>query len=214
MNEEQRIRVCKSGLKQIEDMLHDVPQDQQKLVTLAKTVTKQLDSTSFMLQPSRAEDQIRTLTNLQRVVSLDAGRGGLHDLAIWCYRQWLVIYQRNHQQVESLRSIGQYWLSRAQPLLARIYHGESSFRSSKCSQFSVSSLPTRFIDENTDPSKDTGGMDIFLTSAAEAELLLGTADYVEVRGYLHPAIEYLDKAVAAATEQGVLSGELLTIVGR
>jgi hypothetical protein len=47
---------------------------------------------------------------------------------------------------------------------------------------------------------------------AEAEQLLNTADYVEARGILQPAIEYLQRAVEWARAQGNLSGSLLATV--
>lgn len=49
-------------------------------------------------------------------------------------------------------------------------------------------------------------------AAAEAEARLHTADYVEARGILLPATEYMAEAVEAATAQGVISGDLLATV--
>jgi hypothetical protein len=48
--------------------------------------------------------------------------------------------------------------------------------------------------------------------AIEAEERLYTADFVEARGILLPAIEYLQRAVNAARAQGNLTGPLLSTV--
>lgn len=49
-------------------------------------------------------------------------------------------------------------------------------------------------------------------AAAEAEARLHTADYVEARGILLPATEYLSKAAESAEEQGIIDGPLLVRV--
>ena len=51
-----------------------------------------------------------------------------------------------------------------------------------------------------------------LRSDAEAESRLYTADYVEARGTLLPAVEYLERAVEAARTQEKLTGGLLSVV--
>ena len=51
-------------------------------------------------------------------------------------------------------------------------------------------------------------------SNAEAESRLYTSDYVEARGVLLPAIEYLKHAVEAARTQDGTTGELLATVSR
>lgn len=49
-------------------------------------------------------------------------------------------------------------------------------------------------------------------SNAEAESRLYTSDYVEARGVLLPAIEYLKHAVDAARTQNRITGEILATV--
>ena len=221
MNEEQRINVCKAGLNQIYDMLHNAPRNWKKYIDLAKTITAHLDSTTFMQQPCRVQEQTWMIGGLQRLASIDAEGDGINDLATWCSRQWLVLYQRDPQNIAALRGIGQFWLSRAQLILTRIYRKENSSSSTSGSQSSAVALASGGMDEsvnqnnnnnNSNNSNNPGIIDSSLPSAAETESRLGTADYVEVRGYLHPATEYFDKAVAAASAQEVLSGELLAIV--
>ena len=50
-------------------------------------------------------------------------------------------------------------------------------------------------------------------ATAEAERKAGTQEYVEARGLLQPATEYLERAVTAASTQGASSGDLLATVG-
>jgi hypothetical protein len=47
---------------------------------------------------------------------------------------------------------------------------------------------------------------------AQAEQVLQTADYVEARGILLPAIEYLSRAADLARAQGSVTGVLLATV--
>jgi hypothetical protein len=47
---------------------------------------------------------------------------------------------------------------------------------------------------------------------AEAESRLHTADYVEARGILLPAVEYLKRAVELAGTQEKVTGDLLSLV--
>lgn len=49
-------------------------------------------------------------------------------------------------------------------------------------------------------------------SSEEAEQRLHTADYVEARGLLLPAVDYLRRAVVQAISQKLLSGSLLVTV--
>lgn len=48
----------------------------------------------------------------------------------------------------------------------------------------------------------------------EADALLHEPDSVQARAILHPSIEYFRTAVAAASAQGRLNGNLLTLVSR
>lgn len=209
MNEEQRISVCKTGLERIYAMLRTSPQDWRNFVTLARSVIAHLDATTFMQKTARTTEQAWMIAGLQRLAFTDAESGGVVDIASWCSRQWLVIYQRDQTNVAALRGIGQAWLSRAQPTLARIQRTDSSSssggsaRSGSGSQRSQSSRTTGSSAERERQAE---------AAAKEAERKAGTADYVEARGFLQPATEYLDKAVAAASSQRVLSGDLLATV--
>ncbi|KAF2161888.1 hypothetical protein M409DRAFT_69422 [Zasmidium cellare ATCC 36951] len=197
MNEEQRITVCKTSLNQIYAMLRSSPQDWRNYINLARTIITHLDSTTFMQQGNRTQEQVWMIAGLQRLAFAEPDSGGVNDIAAWCSRQWLVIYQREPQNLAALRGIGQVWLARAQPVLARIHRNDGGSSSSGGSARSQRSAPgTREEDQSP-------------TQTADAERRAGTSDYVEARGYLQPATEYLERAVSVATAQRSLSGDLL-----
>jgi hypothetical protein len=179
MTDEQRINACKTAITQIYTMLRSSPQQWRNFISMARTVIAQLDSTTFMLQSTRTAEQVWTIAALQILAFKDIDNGAVLDIASWCSRQWLVVVQRDSQNLSALRGLGQMWLSRAQPALARIHASQSR------------------------PSSE---------SATEAERRVGTADYVEARGFLQPATEYLERAVAAASNQDATSGDLLAKV--
>lgn len=139
-----------------------------------------------MQQTANTGDQVYMLVALQTLALKDVDNGIITDIAAWCSRQWLVIVQREPQNLAALRGLGQMWLSRAQPSLARIHNSQGSSSSQRQGR-------------TTSGAKE---------SASEAERRVGTADYVEARGFLQPATEYLERAVAAALAQNALSGDL------
>lgn len=187
MSEEQRIGACKTATNQIYNMLRTSPQQWRNFLGLARTIIAQLDSTTFMQEPTRTSDQVTIVAALQTLAFKNGDNGAVMDIASWCSRQWLALLQRDARNLSALRGLGQMWLSRAQPALARIHASQGS------SSSGASGSPRS-------------------ESAAEAERRVGTADYVEARGLLQPATEYLERAVAAASNQDVLSGDLLAKV--
>ena len=201
MNEEQRITVCKTGLNQIYAMLRSSPQNWRNFINLGRSVIAHIDATTFMSSTTRTTEQAWMIAGLQRLAYADADSGGVPDIASWCARQWMIIFQRDPQNIAALRGIGQSWLSRAQPTLARIHRNDGSSSSSGgSSQRSGKSLSASEEERRS------------ATATAEAERRAGTQDYVEARGLLQPATEYLERAVAAAGAQGVSSGDLLATV--
>lgn len=106
----------------------------------------------------------------------------------------------------ALRGIGQAWLHRAQPVLARIHNVDgNSFSSGSGSQRSSGRSATSITASEDERQAAAAN--------AEAERRADTQDYVEARSYLQPATEYLARAVAAASDQRVLTGDLLATVG-
>jgi hypothetical protein len=93
--------------------------------------------------------------------------------------------------------IGRNWLMRAQKSLANVYRAERG--SSSSSSASV-----------TAPWHDSE--EVSARAFAEAEQRLYMPDYVEARGILLPAIEYLQRAVDTAHTQSIVTGSLLSTV--
>jgi hypothetical protein len=184
MSEEQRIGACKTATNQIYSMLRCSPQQWRNFLGLARNIIAQLDSTTFMQDSTRTSEQVPVIAALQSLAFKDVDNGAVVDIASWCSRQWLALLQRDARNLSALRGLGQMWLSRAQPALARIHASQGS------SSSGTSGLPQS-------------------ESAAEAERRVGTADYVEARGLLQPATEYLERAVTAASNHDVVSGDLL-----
>jgi hypothetical protein len=95
--------------------------------------------------------------------------------------------------------IGQYWLLRAQKPLSRIHHTEQSSLSSSGGSQELS------LSSGEEQRRA-------LRATIEAEERLHSGDYVEARGILLPAVEYLKYAVDAAASQDNLSGPVLSMV--
>ena len=94
--------------------------------------------------------------------------------------------------------IGNNWLLRAQKPLAAIHLSEHSSSSSTGSQGPL--LSSSEEDRQATRAK------------IEQEARLHTSDYVEARGILLPAVEYLKRAVDTARAQSKISGTLLSMV--
>lgn len=188
MGDERRINTSERALHQIYDMLETTPEQWRYYLPQARSVITNLDSTTLMRQRCMTQEQVWFIEGLQRLAFVDPGGGGVTDIAAWCLRQWLNILQRCPENLAALRGLGQIWLFRAQPVLTRIYRtSSSSSRSSVASEQSS-------------------------VSSNEAERRADTPDYVEARGHLLPAAEYLEQAVDVATAQQALTGDLLTMV--
>lgn len=191
MTEEQRINACETAIIQIYNILRSSPQQWRSATSIARTITTQLDSMTYMQQTNKTAEQVWMITALQTLASRDTDNTAVPDIAAWCSRQWLVIIQREPQNLAALKNVGFMWLARTQPALTRIHASQNRFQAASGSQRSGRS------------GKET---------AAEAERRVGTADYVEARGFLQPATEYLERAVSAAASQNALSGDLLAKV--
>jgi hypothetical protein len=203
MNEQQRINVCKTSISQIYTMLRTSPQSYRNYLQLGRSVIAHLDATTFMQQNSREAEQAWAVAALQRLAALDNGHGNTQDIVTWCSRQWTALFQRDSQSVAALRGIGQAWLNRAHPILARIHSVDGSSSSSGSRHSSQRSARSLSASEEERQAA---------VANAEAERRAGTQDYVEARSYLQPATEYFARAITAATEQRVLSGDLLATV--
>ncbi|KAF2099342.1 hypothetical protein NA57DRAFT_74843 [Rhizodiscina lignyota] len=182
--------------------LQDANRDWQTNIERARQLMSVSDQTNLMDDRNALERQISVVETLQNLAFHDADAGGISDMADWCLRSWLRILSHHPQEVRVLSAIGRWWLARAQPLLARIaVHDNTSSSGSSHS-------PTRTLASRarTTASSEERQAD---RAAHEAEARMHLPDYVEARGVLLPATEYLRQAVAAATEQRILTGDLL-----
>lgn len=206
-------------VNQISAMLDTNPDDWRNYVTLARNVMASMHTLAPSTDPTERQRQNWHIDVFQRLAYSDVDNGGVADIANWCVRQALTLLQHQPEDVDLLRRewkaftignranemtvVGQNWLLRAQPCLARIHlldgHSSSSGGShgATASAFSLSRS-----EEERQAAR----------AAAEAEDRLHTADYVEASGILLPAVEYLARAVEMAQSQGRLTGHLLATV--
>ena len=94
---------------------------------------------------------------------------------------------------------------KAQPALSRVhvYDGTSSSSSGGNGRVPIT------LSAGSEDERPNGQS----TGTSEAELRLHSADYVEARGILLPATDFLSQAVSAAEAQGSTTGDLLSLVG-
>ncbi|OAL07250.1 hypothetical protein IQ06DRAFT_288991 [Phaeosphaeriaceae sp. SRC1lsM3a] len=161
---------------------------------------------------ARRQWQLTLITVFQRVAFGDADSGPVQDVADWCLRQGLRLLNLYPEDIEILSCefsssptcqcpltssvIGRNWLSRAQKSLANIYRADRGSSSSSAASASAS--------QDSEAKRER--------ALAEAEQALNTADYVEARGILSPAVDYLQRAVTAAYARGTVSGTVLVTV--
>ncbi|OWY43582.1 proliferating cell nuclear antigen [Alternaria alternata] len=147
--------------------------------------------TDSVPEEERRNWQLPLISVFQRVAFADADNGVIQDLADWCLRQLVTLLQIYPDNVDILTLIGRNWLLRAQKALSSIARTERNSFSSDTSNFRLLSSTTRGL--------------------VEAEQRLHQAIYIEARGLLLPATDYLQRAVYVATEQGVITGHLLSM---
>ncbi len=99
--------------------------------------------------------------------------------------------------------VGNWWLLKAQPYLARIHAVDGSSSGSEGSRHRNSGEVGLKSEEDTRRVEQ---------AQREAEARLGTAEYVEARGVLQPATEYSHRAIQEAIAQDSLKGPLLIMV--
>ena len=100
--------------------------------------------------------------------------------------------------------VGQNWLMKAQPALSRIHVYDGTSSSSSGGNGPAPSTTNSGLEDEQVNGQSTG--------TTEAELRLHTSDYVEARGILLPATDFLSQAVTAAESQGCITGDLLATV--
>ena len=219
--EEERIRGAIQEVRRISDWHPSTPDTWDQRIRAARTAITTLDSTRFAQMPNHSIDRAFVISSLQRLAYHEADSTGVADIAEWCMNQWLSLLQRNAEDLSALRGkdtglpilqsstyirvgLGQAWLARSQNVLARIHRTEGS--SSSGSSGRPRSLSDRFSYTSAEEARDAE------RAAVEADTRAHTADYVEARGILIPAVDYFTRAVNVAERDGRLSGELLSEV--
>jgi hypothetical protein len=220
--DEHLIESCLQAIEEINDMLDYNSTEYQRYIESAQSVMFYLDTTSFFDDTTQLDEQTRVIETLQRLAFIDSDAGSIDDVAAWCLQKWLMILQLRPQTVPALKGllhmnclpaslivsgIGKWWLSKAQRSLARINAEESSSSSS-------SGGATR--RPNSDPTSSTRTDEVRRASRStrdqDAETRLHSQEYVEARGLLLPAIEYLTRAVEEGDRQGITDGSLFVTV--
>ncbi|ORY19480.1 hypothetical protein BCR34DRAFT_595437 [Clohesyomyces aquaticus] len=191
-----------STVELISATLDAVPNSWRDQLQAIRNITASVELVDIIPDEGRKRWQVPLIGVFQRVAFADADHGVVSDIANWCLRQSLTLLHIYPADADLLSRkstlplfIGRNWLLRAQKSLANIHQDERSPSSSGAS----SSLPLSPVDENR----------LAARAAIEAEDRLHAADYVEARGILLPATEYLKRAVDAARAHGTLSGALL-----
>jgi hypothetical protein len=205
------VRALMSTVELISTNLDTRPESWREQLQAIRSTTTSLEILDASPDETRKRWQLPLVSVFQRVAFGDADNGAVQDVADWCLRQALVLLHLYPEDVEVLACeyhpfcywsslttlvIGRNWLLRAQKSLANVYRAERG--SSSSSGASASNV--------------WGHEGSTARSIAGVEQLLHTADYVEARGILLPAIEYLQRAVDSAHSQGTVTGALLVTV--
>ncbi|KAL1633644.1 hypothetical protein SLS56_002792 [Neofusicoccum ribis] len=174
---DQRLTSCKTAVAQIEAVLKSHPHAWRNYLQSARSVITAVNSISSI----GTADWTWIIAVLQDLGFADADDGGVADISNWCQSQWLAILESRPNNTPALRGLGQYWLYRAQPSLAKIHAEERDSSGSSRGSFGEQVSDSR----------------------------LHTAHYVEARGVLSPASDYFARAVQAAYAEGCMTGDLL-----
>ncbi|KAF2105380.1 hypothetical protein BDV96DRAFT_509438 [Lophiotrema nucula] len=194
--DESTVSTLVATVQLISTTLDSNPHGWRDQLHVIRGITASLEILDTAPDDARKRWQLPLVTVFQRVAFVDADNGGVPDIADWCLRQSLALLHLYPDDVDILALIGQNWLLRAQKSLAKIHQEE---RSSSGSGSGVSQgHPLSRSEEQREVNRAT----------LQAEDRLHSADYVEARGILLPATEYLQRAVNAAQQQEATTGTL------
>ncbi|KAF2436514.1 hypothetical protein EJ08DRAFT_655504 [Tothia fuscella] len=171
------------------------------IIDSARIFITSLDGIMFFSKDDPVDLQTLVVQVVQKVAYHNVDAGPISDIAEWCLSRWLRILQYFPRDATALRGAGQWWLSKAQPSLARIHaiDGSSSSSEGSLKRPGSDAITTHNCQEEGDTTQ----------ANSEAEMRLHSPDYVEARGILLPAVEYLRRAVDEAQNQEALGGDLL-----
>lgn len=119
MDEEELPIICTTELNAIARMLQAQPEAWLDFLTTARTIIQQFSTTTFMHKEDQRDLQTQILSTLQSLAIKGIENGGTSDIMAWCLRHWLLLLQSDRNDVVALHSVGQIWLTRAQPALAK-----------------------------------------------------------------------------------------------
>ncbi|KIV83209.1 hypothetical protein PV11_05256 [Exophiala sideris] len=174
----------------------------EQRILIGRAAIRTFEATGYMRLPNHRADRIFVVSSLQRLAYHEADGNSVIDIAQWCMEQWLSLLQRSSEDSDALRGAGQAWLARTQTALARIHRTEGS--SSSGSSGRPHSMSERVSYSTAEEARDAE------RAIMEADARAHTADYVEARGTLIPAVDYFVRAVELADRDGGLTGELLS----
>ncbi|KAF2270382.1 hypothetical protein CC78DRAFT_573656 [Lojkania enalia] len=197
--DEHMINSLMSTVDLISSTLDAAPHSWRDQLHIIRNITASLDITDSTPDEARKRWQFPLINVFQRVAFADADNGGVGDIADWCLRQALALLQLYPDDVGILMLVGKNWLLRAQKSLAKIHQAERTSSSSGSGHGSQEYPLSRSEEEQQ-----------AFRAEREAEDRLHTADYVEARGILLPATEYLKRAVNTAQAQNKIHGDLLS----
>jgi hypothetical protein len=208
------------------DQLLNSRYDPGMLIDSARCLILTIGSTPSFGKSETIEFQTHVVDVLQRIAYYATDVGPVVDIADWCLANWLRILQPDPHNTVALKGtvvfrsapthyitltfplgIGQWWLAKAQPCLSRIHAIDGSSSSSEGSRRRPGSDSMTTLSMTHSQEEQQAAQ-----ASVEAEARLHTADYVEARGILLPATEYLRRAVDEAERQHSASGHLLITV--
>ncbi|KAH8821924.1 hypothetical protein F5884DRAFT_106332 [Xylogone sp. PMI_703] len=156
--------------------------DWQAYLSPTQCAMAALDNLDFPSDPQGLREQIWIIQGLQDFSFVQASSIVVGDIATWCQSAWLRLLEIHPENVQSLAGLGYWWLQKAQGTLARI---ESEAEKEELSSNS-GNKSTQSLRSNID-----------------------SPVYIEVRGYLQPAMDFSARAVRAAGTN--LDGDLFCL---
>ena len=102
---EQRIEAATSGVRRLYAILDSPANDWDRHIASARSIIAAIDTTPFMYDASRADEQAWLVNGLQGLAYHEADAGGVADIAEWCVSQWLQILQNHPAHVGALQGM-------------------------------------------------------------------------------------------------------------
>ncbi|RDW85008.1 hypothetical protein BP6252_02598 [Coleophoma cylindrospora] len=199
----------------------------ESYIPSAQSAMAVLDRIRFFREPNRLPEQIWIIQGLQDFAYHDADSGCIRDVAEWSQSAWLKVLRIHPENSQILMGmymiyslalvpsnsvrvwltrivvlgLGGNWLQRAQAVLSKIQTEESNQQTNGSSQSSEPQLTSSELGNEiiADYEPPTDGR----------RQRIESANYVEARGYLQPAVDFYTRAVRAADSENSMTGDLL-----